>query len=269
MEPETEARLVSDHKVISHRVYKRIGLTFVGLCFLVGAVYAGYMYYAAPIIAQQQSTDAFNRYFTELFAEKRPFTFSVVPKAIEILTVPEPNTQSPDELKNEFAAARMSLSSTTDSEVQNILDLPVGEITFLEYLNEMPREIQDPFMQMQGEIDELVVHLNQQYEQKTLSERIGEPSTLLYPEASKFKGKTSVYPSQRVTEAYFIGQTLARQFPSQANFFNDFVDEYIKNGIAYGHYSKLDATVSKMLVDDYIKSATDTEQGKLVLQSLE
>ncbi len=268
MEPETDGRLMSDHKVISHRTYKGIGITFVGLSFLVGAVYAGYMYYAAPIIAEQQSAEASDRLFTELFAQAAPFSFIIVPNALETLTIPAQTIQSADELKAEFAA-RANFPSNVDSEAQNIFDLPVGEITFLEYLNEMPREMQDPFIQMQGEIDELVLHLNQKHEQKTLAERIGESSALLYPEVSKFKGATSVYPSQRVAEAYYIGQALAIQFPSQAEFLNDFLNEYINNGVAYGHYSKLDAAVSKMLVDDYIKSAANTEQGKLVLQSLE
>lgn len=269
MEPETDGRLMSDHKVISHRTYKRIGIAFLGLSFLVGAVYTGYAYYASPIIAEQQSVEASDRLLAELFAHATPFSFTIVPNALETLTVPAQTTQSADELKAEFAAARVNLPSNTDSEAQNIFDLPVGEITFLEYLNEMPREIQDPFIQMQDEIDQLVFDLNQKYEQKTLTERIGESNALLHPEASKFKGVTSVYPSQRVTEAYFVGQALAIQFPSQAQFYTDFIDEYINNGVAYGHYSKLDASVSKILVDDYIKSATKTEQGKLVLQSLE
>ncbi len=269
MEPEIEGRLVSDHKVISHRTYKRIGVTFVGLCFLVGSIFVGYIYFAGPKLAAEQAAVATERFFAELFAQAAPFSFTIVPNAIETLTVPAQTTQSADELKSELAAARVNIPNGVDSAVQNILDLPVGEVTFLEYLNEMPREIQDPFIQMQDEIDQLVLDLNQKHEQKTLAERIGEPSALLYPEASTFKGATSVYPSQRVAEAYFVGQALALQFPSQAEFLTDFLNEYINNGVAYGHYSQLDAAVSKMLVDDYIQSAAKTEQGKLVLQSLE
>lgn len=269
MEPEIEGRLVSDHRIWSHRLYKQIGLTFVGLCFVVGAVYTGYMYYAAPIMAEEKAAAASDHLLSELIANAGPFTFTIVPNAAETLSVPELAPQPVDALKAEFAVVRASLPSRSETEIENILDVPVGEMTFLEYLNGMPREMQDPFMQMQGEIDQLVVQLNQKFEQKTLAERIGEANVLLYPEASKFKGVTSVYPSQRVAEAYFVGQALAAQFPSQAQFYTDFINEYIKNGIAYGHYTDLDATVSKMLVDDYVKSAIVTEQGKLVLQSLE
>lgn len=270
MEPQTEGgRFLSDHRLLPISVYQRIGMSFVALCFIVGVAYVGYIYYAGPIIAEKQSIEASDKLIAEMIAQASPFTFSIVPNALEIFTIPEPVTPSIDELKAEFTTARDTLPRNSDTEIQKIYDLPVGEITFLDYVNGIPREMQDPFIQMQDEIDQLVVHLNQKYEQKTLASRIGEPDALLYPEASKFKGMTSVYPSQRVAEAYFIGKALAIQFPSQADFLMDFVNEYINMGVAYGHYSKLDVAITEMLVADYITAASETEQGKLVLQSLE
>ncbi len=269
MEPEIEGRLVSDHRILSHRLYRRIGMTFLGLCFLIGAVYAGYMYYAAPAIIEEQAKVDSNNFIAKKMANVAPFAFTIVPEALTTLTVPEQATPSLQDLTTEFTDARATLPSINDAEIESIYDLPVGDITFLEYLNNLPRDIQDPLLQMQSEIDVLVVALNKTHEQKTLAVQIGRDGDLLYEDATRFDGEVSVYPSHRVAEARLVSEVLARQFPSEADFFREYTNEYIAKGVAYGHYSKLDAAVSLMLVDDYLKVAEQNEQAKVVLQSLE
>jgi hypothetical protein len=269
MEPETEGHLVSDHRLLSQRTYQQIGMTFVGLCFFVGAVYVGYHYYAGPIIAEEQAIEVSDRIFAEKLSHLAPFTFSIVPNALEMVSVPELEPEDSQMLKTEFATARATLLDITDSQIENIYDLPVGDITLLEYLNILPPEIRLPLQQMQIEIETLVLELSKSRVQETLAERVGMPEALMYVEATKTRGITTVYPSNRVAEAHFFGEVLAKQFPSQASFFREYVDMYIKNGIAYGHYSALDARIAIVLVDDYLTQAEKNEQGKMALQALE
>ncbi len=270
MPPNGDARVVSDHKLTPRSFYHKIGLTFVGLTILVGLVYAGYAYYAMPVLVAEQGRINLDAFFQELLNNQPPFDFIIVPDATDKLMIPEPVKESTAELNAEFETARQQVPTSEGTDIEWIYDMPVGDITYLEYLNEVPREMQDPLLQMHGEVELLVAEKNKLYTQTSLAARVGRESDLRFPEALRDKaGQVSVYPSQRVAEAYFIGEVLARQFPEQASFFREYVKSYIQKGVAYGHYSSLDADMTMMLVADYLTVAEQNEQGKLVLSALE
>ncbi len=209
MPPNNEARVMSDHKLAPRSFYHKIGLTFLGLTILVGLVFAGYAYYAAPALLEQQSKADNETFFRDLQATLPPFTYEIVPNAPSLLLIPEPPTVVTQELSNEFEKARAQLSVQTDNEIESIYDLPVGEVTYLEYQNEIARELQDPLLQMLGEVELLVQTLNKKYPQETLASRLNRESDLLYRDAVLDKnGHLSIYPSMRVAEAHLIGEIL-------------------------------------------------------------
>ena len=270
MEQETEGHLVSDHRLLSQRTYQQIGMTFVGLCFLVGTVYVGYLYYAGPIIAEEQDSKEFESIVADLASKQKEMTYEIVPQALSELTIPDPVEPSQADLLREFSEATKSLPETLDSEMPSLYNMPVGEITYVEYLSNLPLEIQQPLYQMHVELRHLTTALNKKYPQVSLAERAGKPEAVRFIEsASNLDGALSVYPSLNVVESYFVAEVLAKEFPSQASFFREYADMYIKNGIAYGHYSALDARIATLLVDDYLTQAEKSEQGKVALQTLE
>lgn len=272
MPPVSEAQVLSDHKRLSASFYHKIGLTFIGLSFLSGMVYAGYAYFAAPILQAEQEKLNSDAYISSLMANAPAFTFQIVPDALTVLMMPVQDTsiESKASLNEEFTSARSNFINPGDSEVPNIYDMPVLDITYLEYMNEMFPEMQYPFLQMLTEVEVLVTTLNKSYTQATLANRAGNEAALLYAEATKnTQGELSVYPSLRVAQAHFAAEVLASQFPSEANYYREYADSFIQDGVAYGHYSQLDASLTKMLVDDYLSAAMKNESGAFVLQSFE
>lgn len=270
MEPEIEGRLVSDHRLLSHRLYTRIGMTFLGLCFLVGAVYTGYVYYAAPMIVEQQQTQFFAALVDDMEANPGEVTFTIVPDAQTRILVPEPVALPAEALALEFAAARAALTDDANDDAPTAFDVPVGEVTYLEYLSTLPAELQTPLFQMHQELRTLTKHFNQQYPQETLATRAGKPNDVRHAElANDVNGNLSVYPSLNVVEAYFIEAVLAREFPSTIVQTQEYVDQFVSQGIAYGHYTAAEAAIARMLATDYITEAEKSEAAKIVFQSLE
>jgi hypothetical protein len=272
MPPVPEARVLQDRKRLPASFYHKIGITFLALTFLVGVIYVGCLYYAGPMLKAQQEKSAVEAYINNLMANAQPFAFQIVPDALTSLKMPEQvnNADVTAQLNEEFTLARSGFVDPGDTEVPNIFDMPVGEITYLEYMNEMPRELQDPFLQMQSEIEVLVATLNKSYSQETLASRIGKKEALIFSDATlNTEGEVSVYPSLRVAQAHFAAEILARQLPSQADFFREFADSYIQSGVAYGHYSQLDAKLTEMLIDDYLNEVAKSPSGSIVIQSIE
>jgi hypothetical protein len=269
---KSEAVVLRDHKRLSSSFYHKIGLTFLGLTLLVGIVYTGTLYYAAPILQAEQEKANSEALINNLIANAPPFTFQIVPDALTALKMPdqENSAESKVALNEEFTSARSHFLDPGDSEVPNIYDMPVGEMTYLEYMNELSPEIQYPFLQMLSEIEMLVVERNKEYLQTTVASRTGNDQALVFGEASlNTRGEVSVYPSLRVAQAHFAAEVLARQFPSEAGFYREYADSFIQSGLAYGHYSKHDASRTQALVDDYLNAAAKNESGLLVLQSFE
>ncbi len=270
MEPETEGRLVSDRKVISHRTYKRVGLTFVGLCFLVGALYTGYMYYAAPILIQEQAEQFLVQLTNEMEKSLSIVEYSIVPRATSTLVIPAPADIQVEQLQSDYTTARAGLEINKDAKVPSIYDLPVGDITYLEYLSNAPLEIQTPLYQMHHELRGVTKHFNRQYSQQSVAARIGKPEEVAYESmAMDAEGKLSFYPSRNVVEARFISEMLARQFPSMAVYVREYANSFINDGIAYGHYTAAEAAVAIQLADDYLAQAEQNQATTPVLQSLE
>ncbi len=272
MPPQPEARVISDHNRLSASTYYKILGTFFGIFLLLGGAYAGYSYYKAPELQAEREKAESDAVINSFIANATPFTFTIVPDALTTLTMPvqDNDGEAKVALGEEFALARGSFLNPGDSEVPNIYDMPVGEITYLEYMNELLPEMQYPFLQMLGEVEVLVATLNKSYPQATLATRSGNEQALLYADATlNTEGELSVYPSLRVAQAHFAAEVLASQFPSEANYYREYADSFIQDGVAYGHYSQLDASLTKMLIDDYLNEARKNESGALVLQSFE
>lgn len=272
MSSPIEAQVLSDHKRLPASFYHKLGIAFLGLSFLSGVVYAGYMYYAAPILQAEQERADTEAFINGLMANAPDFTFEIVPEAPITLTMPaqDTSTESQAALRAEFTAARANLLDPGDSEVPSIYDMPVLDITYLEYMNEMFPEMQYPFLQMLTEVEVLVATLNKSFTQASLANRVGNEAALLYADALlNTENQPSVYPSLRVAQAHFAAEVLASQFPSEANYYREYADSFIQDGVAYGHYSQLDANLTKMLIDDYLNEARKNESGALVLQSFE
>lgn len=269
MEPEIEGRLVSDHRILSHRLYKQIGITFVGLCFLIGAVYAGYMYYAGPSIREAQLEDALENKIAQLDANPLPFEYTIVPNAQEIIKLPELQQFSTEELTSEFEKNSNQINQN-EGEMPSIYNIPVGEITYLEYINNLPLAEQEIVFQMHDEIRTLTKELGLQQQQVSLAERVGQPEKVAYKDNLHSISNTPlVYPSLRVVEAAFIGQLLSRQFPSQATFYKDYTGAYIKEGVRYGYYTLLEAEIAVLVADDYINLAIKNDKAAKIFDSLE
>jgi hypothetical protein len=273
MSSPIEAQVLSDHKRLPASFYHKLGITFLGLSFLSGVVYAGYVYFAAPILQAEQEKLNSDAYISSLMANAPAFTFQIVPGALTTLTMPaqqDTSVESQAALAAEFSAARANLLDPGDAEVSNIYDMPVLDITYLEHMNGLPYEMQDPFLQMLSEVEVLVATLNKSNSQATLAARIGNEPALLFAEATKnTENELSVYPSLRVAQAHFAAEVLARQLPSEAEYFREYAQSFIESGIAYGHYSKQDASLTQLLIDDYLSAALKNESGAFVLQSFE
>lgn len=270
MELETEGHLVSDRRLLPHRVYKQIGMTFVGLCFLVGAVYAGYTYYAAPVLKAEQVKQGFDAIVAELSERKAEVVYEIVPNAREVLQVPTPIPATLDEYKSEFLRARENISAVSDAEAPTAYNTPVGEMTYVEYLSNLPLELQQPLYQMHVELRDLTSMYNNQYPQITLAERAGQADSLLFRELAEDASKNlSVYPSRNVVEATLIRYVLEKQFPSQANQTEDYIRDFIASGVAYGHYTEAEALSAMMLAEEYIRLAEKSDTAAIVFQSLE
>jgi hypothetical protein len=270
MPPNTEGAVVSDRKLVSQSFYTKIGLTFVGLCFVIGAVYTGYLYYALPAITEDMAIESSDRFFADTIAGLPPFTFSVVPDALATLSIPKPSTESLADLKTELASAATLLRSSEENDIEVIYDMPVGDVTLLEYLNELPSELQYPMIQMQDELTAIVSKLNSEYPQVTLAARVrGGEDVGEIPGSLDGAGKVSVYPSIRVVEAYYFTDVLSRQFPGQKSRFDEYVTNFVQQGTSRGHYSEADAAVARLLVEDYMKAAEKSEIAQPVLGSFE
>jgi hypothetical protein len=269
MPSDTDAKVLSDHKLMPSSFYHKIGLTFLGLTFLVGLVYAGYAYYAGPILLEAELLSQLEAEIAELEANPPPFEFVVVPNALRDITIPEPVIPIMEELMSEFSAAKKNIPRT-DGEPAIIFDIPVGETSYIEYINNLPSELQEPIFQMHDELIALTKSLGDKYPQVTLAERVGQTDQLAYSDFSTaIASQPLVYPSLRVVEAEFIATLLATQFPSEAAFYREYADSYITDGVGYGYYTDQEASISAMVVADYIAAAKENEKVAPVLQSLE
>ncbi len=270
MEPEIEGRLVSDHRIWSHRFYKQIGLTFVGLCFLIGAMYTGYIYYAGPSIKEAQTEQVLAQVIAELDKNQLPFTYTIVPNAPELIKLPERVELSVEELVSIYKIAPKRDIPSSDEEALSIYGMPVGEVTYLEYINSLPAEPQEIIFQMHDEIRMLTKKLGSPYTQVSLVARVGELESAAFKDnLNQISNEPLVYPSLRVVEAEFITQILSKQFPSQASFYRDYTDAYIADGVGYGYYTPLEAQIAAMVANDYINAAMENSEVVKVLESLE
>jgi hypothetical protein len=267
MEPETEARLMSDHKVIPLRVYRRIGAAFLTLSIVVGAVYAGYMYFAWPQINESQLWQQLQIELADIEANTPPLEFTIVPNATEVLSMPERIVATADELLAEFTAAQAKVAIGADgAEIPTMFMVPVGELTYIDYINELPAELQTPLFQMHDEMTAVTKALGTAYDQTTLAERVGQPDQLAYASSlTEAAHQPLVYPSLRVVEAHFISEVLARQFPSSAAFYRDYANSIITDGVGYGYYTEQEAIMARLLVDNYLNlAAADTSVQQLL-----
>ncbi|MBY0538771.1 hypothetical protein K2P47_05250 [Patescibacteria group bacterium] len=227
------------------------------------------MYYVAPVIREEQLLQELEAKLAEIEANPPLFEFSIVPNALETITISEPLGQEIAYLQTDFSAA-VARNPRPDEEPATIFEMPVGDFTYIEYINNLPAELQEPLFQMHDELQTLTKQLGSKYEQTSLAERIGEIDQLAYRETlSLERNQPLVYPSLRVVEAQFIGEVLASQFPSNASFYRDFVNAYIDEGVAYGYYSSFEAEMARMLVNDYLEAAKQNVSAQLALQSLE
>ncbi|MFN3693284.1 MAG: hypothetical protein ACK4SL_04305 [Candidatus Paceibacteria bacterium] len=227
------------------------------------------MFYAAPTIREDKLWQEFEAKIAEIEANPPAFEFIVVPNALEAISLPERINQDPEELKTEFLLAQAK-TSRVNEEPPTIFDMPVGETTYIEYINNLPVELQETLFQMHDELRAVTRSLGTMYEQVPLAERIGEGDQVAYKDLlTPEKDQPLVYPSLRVVEAEFIHQVLATQFPTNAPFYQEYVNSYIADGVGYGYYSALEADVAKMVVSDYLAAARQNASTAAVLQSLE
>lgn len=267
MEPETEARLVSDHKVIPLRVYQRIGIVFLALSTFVGVVYAGYMYFAWPQINESRLWQQLQIELADIEANTPPLEFTIVPNALQVLSMPERLVVSNDELQAEFTIAQAKVAfDPTSTEVPTMFTVPVGELTYIDYINELPVELQTPLFQMHDEITAVTKALGTAYDQTSVAERVGQLDRLVYAQSlTEEAHQPLVYPSLRVVEAHFISEVLARQFPSSAEFYRDYANSFIDDGVGYGYYTEQEAIMARLLVDNYLNlAAADTSAQQLL-----
>jgi hypothetical protein len=267
MEPETEARLVSDHKVIPLRVYRGIGVAFLSLSIIVGAGYAGYMYFAWPQINETQLWQQLQIELADIETNTPPLEFTIVPDAPEALKMPERLVVTGDELLAEFTAAQAKVAIGADgAEIPTMFMVPVGELTYIDYINELPVELQTPLFQMHDEMTAVTKALGTAYDQTSLAERVGQPERLAYAQSiTEAALQPLVYPSLRVVEAHFISEVLARQFPSSAEFYRDYANAMINDGVGYGYYTQQEAIMARLLVDNYLNlAALDTSVQQLL-----
>lgn len=227
------------------------------------------MYYEAPIIPEDHLWQEFEAKIAEIEANPPAFVFTVVPNALEAISLPERINQDPAELKAEFSAAQAKVSQVNE-EPPTVFNIPVGETTYIEYINNLPSEQQAPLFQMHDELRTVTRSLGSKYEQLPLAERVGQSDQVAYKDSlTPEKDEPLVYPSLRVVEAEFIRQVLAIQFPSNAAFYQEYADGYIADGVGYGYYSTLEADVAKMVVSDYLAAAKQNASTAAVLQSIE
>lgn len=228
------------------------------------------MYYAAPILIQEQTEQFLVELTNEMEKNLGVVEYSIVPDATSTLAIPVPADIQVDQLQSDYATARAGLLANKDAKAPSIYDMPVGEITYLEYLSNAPLELRVPLYQMHHELRGVTKLFNRQYPQQSVAARIGKPEEVAYESmAMDAEGKLSFYPSRNVVEARFISEVLARQFPSMAVYVREYADSFISDGISYGHYTAAEAAVATQLADDYLTRAEQNSATTPVLQSLE
>lgn len=215
------------------------------------------MYFAWPQINETKLWEQLQIELADIEANSTPLEFTIVPDAPEALSMPERLVVSGDELLAEFTAARAKVAITPDgTEVPTMFMVPVGELTYIDYINELPVELQTPLFQMHDEMTAVTKALGTAYDQTSLAERAGQPDQLAYAQLlTEAAYQPLVYPSLRVVEAQFISEVLARQFPSSAEFYRDYANSIINDGVGYGYYTEEEAIMARLLVDNYLKLA--------------
>jgi hypothetical protein len=257
-----QAIILRERKVITPK--QKMALVLSGV-FLLGLgvgsfwLYHGGIYRIFPAMEQARLIAELDARLTAYRNNPPPFVYTVVPTASTTLKVPPPQSEDIDIITRDYIEAKNALPSVLPESPSSISEFVVGDIGYEEFLNMLPPPVQKNWFQIHSEVRQLVASLNRVYNVPPLLSRIGTTTPVLYPDELSVFGTAvpSTYPSLRVVEGYVTAGLLSRVFPNQATDYEAMATAYAREGIAFGHYSYRDLTVSRTLAEEYLSLVTD------------
>jgi hypothetical protein len=187
-----------------------------------------------------------------LEAESRPFVYTVVPNALEAITVPPPpDSDATDKAAYESAHAQVGNISAEDARNDLYYTLTFKDMTYGEFQNSLV----DPSLlfQIHDELRNLTLHFNQLYNRPPLAERVEGVSQMFALDPVIYNNPTpSVYPSVRAVDAYIAAEIMSVVDPANAAQHRQQAEALVVRGIGYGIYGASDAQTAKEMVAQYV-----------------
>jgi hypothetical protein len=244
---EPDVTFISERKIIPTKSLVIFGILALGI--LGAAVYGYFIWSKANVVANEEA------YLAEMreIAKNTPRTFTLVPDALEVVTLPPPTPYDEADVEN-YKTVR---AQYTEAQLNELARSSIFEATTTDgvALSAVLADasLTEGFWAIQDEITNLVIHYNEMYPEKPLFEAfpdvVGQPGL---PSARYGVTIPSVYPSVAATTPYLVALYLAGLYPDQAEHYKKMGEEYAKQGIAFGWYDVESMIAAESLVTQYL-----------------
>jgi hypothetical protein len=186
-----------------------------------------------------------------IYIEPQSFVYILVPNATTTITLPPPADSNTEEAEYELAVATLSEEQRLAVDSDTMYALPFGVGTYEDFLENLPDEDRYLLYQIHDELRQLTFSFNQQYKSAPLFERYPAVVQLTSVQPVVYGEETSsVYPSIRAVEGFFISELYTRVNPTAATY-TQIAEDFAQRGIAYGLYGQGDVDAARELVAQY------------------
>ncbi len=265
--------ILSEHKIVPTLFYRRIGIGFLIVATLIGFCWVVVYYNVAPQQYEAELERRSNAELAALVATDNGVPFEMVPQALVSPLLNPVMDQSPETLRSDYSIARdmAQLGDGNKPLKEELWAIDINGVTYADFANNLPTESQLTLFQMIDELREVAYQIGESNNIESLSVRIGEETTLLYPElAIPRVGKDTVfYPNPFTLEAYFVTSLLARVFPDKATYYEQRGEEIAMAGVAYGHYSIAEKDAMTAYIAWYINEAAANSNFQTLLTAMQ
>jgi len=259
-QPETnDGVILSEHKIMPLKIYRRIGIAFFVLALIGGVGWAALYYSLTPALFENQVTRDIENVSLQALANSTQVQFLIVPDATSSAFLNLIDQQSPEVLISDFQTARDNTVLGDDGLPlkTSFTSLFVADTTYENLSDSLPIEAQATLFQMHDELREVARIYREFNRVESLAMRTDREGDLLYPELSVVipGAEPVMFPSPIALEGYLVTELLARAFPEQALYYRERGEELTMSGVAYGHYSIAEKDVVKAYIDWYVMEA--------------
>jgi hypothetical protein len=186
-----------------------------------------------------------------IYIEPQSFVYILVPNATTTITLPPPADSNTEEAEYKLAVATLSEEQRLAVDSDTMYALPFGVGTYEDFLENLPDEDRYLLYQIHDELRQLTFSFNQQYKSAPLFERYPAVVQLTSVQPAVYGEETSsVYPSIRAVEGFFISELYTRVNPTAATY-TQIAEDFAQRGIAYGLYGQGDVDAARELVAQY------------------